>query len=280
MAASTDLSGVANDICVSNSLQMVERVGEGSFKETFRVINSGETMALKVYKSGSGNERNEREIDAMRRCNHPNIAKLFAIGSHRADNQAYLFVLEEFLGGGTLTRRIENSGLLTREKLIFLGRQLIGAVAHIQQLDLVHRDLKPDNILFREDSDEAVITDFGIVRDLKRESITQSWFLRGPGTYFFSPPEQLNNEKHLIDWRTDQFSLGILLAICIFGEHPYGNQNDVVDLVASRGKPSAHFNDLIIEKRLPVLKKMVEPWSANRYRNPIELQEAWESQGG
>jgi serine/threonine protein kinase len=279
MASSTDLSTVAGKICDSNNLQMMGRVGEGAFKETFRIINCEEPMALKVYKPGSGNERNEREIDAMRRCNHPNIAKLFYINSFESEGQVYLFVLEEFLGGGTLTKRIAESGLLSREGLFTLGRQLISAVAHIQQLNLVHRDLKPDNILFREGSNDAVITDFGIVRDLQRESITQSWFQRGPGTYFFAPPEQLNNEKHLIDWRTDQFALGVLLSLCTFGEHPYGNTDNVIDIVATRGKPSDQFVAHVTEYRMPALMKMVEPWSANRYRTPEELQQAWDDQG-
>ncbi len=280
MAESTDLSIIATKICDSHYLELVSKVGEGGFKETFHVIEKGKNLALKVYKPGIGNSRNEREIDAMRRCDHPNIAKLYAIGSLDEDKQAYLYVLEEYLGGGTLTKRIEEGGVLSRDALMCLGRQLISAVAHIQQLDLVHRDLKPENILFRDNTNDAVVTDFGIVRDLRKESITQSWFIRGPGTYFFSAPEQLNNEKHLIDWRTDQFSLGVLLSICIFGEHPYGNPEQVVDLVASRGRYSDRFNTLIREARLFALGKMVEPWSANRFRTPKGLQESWEEQGG
>src|SRR5207244_520254 len=92
-----------------------------------------------------------------------------------------------------------------------------------------------------------VIIDFGVVRDLADSSLTKTHLARGPGTPLYAPPEQLNNRKALIDWRSDQFSLGITLSYCAFGVHPYAQAGDVdtvvVDRVAAYQSPSAAWVD-------------------------------------
>ena len=173
---------------------MVGGVGKGAFKETFHVKADGVSEALKIYRPGFSAERTKRETEAMKRCAHPNIARLISIEPFKWKGTTYLIAQEEFLAGGTLTTRLEKSGHLNASQILDLGEALIDAVAHIASHDLVHRDLKPDNVLFREDGDTPVIVDFGLVRDLTQNSLTQTWALQGPGTPFFAPPEQLLNE--------------------------------------------------------------------------------------
>src|SRR5262249_941928 len=159
--------------------------------------------ALKLYKQGASSRRSQREIDAMRRCEHPNIARLLRVETFEYSAEEFIVTIEEFLPGGTLT----DLGQIDVPTCLEIGKQLIAAIKHISSLGLVHRDLKPDNIMFRSDRKTPVIVDFGVVRDLLDTSLTPSWAARGPGTPFFAAPEQLNNEKHQIDWRADQFSL-------------------------------------------------------------------------
>ncbi len=134
----------------------------------------------------------------MQRCSHPNIGRLSAIAEFYHEGAQYLLSGEEFLPGGTLTSRLRRD-LLSGPETRDIGGQLVSAIAHIASHDLVHRDIKPDNILFRADGVTPVIVDFGLVRDLVRTSLTQTWLMRGPGTPFFAPSEQLRNEKALID---------------------------------------------------------------------------------
>jgi serine/threonine protein kinase len=101
----------------------------------------------------------------------------------------------------------------------------------------VHRDIKPDNIMLREDGRTPVIVDFGLVRMLDEPSITGSWADRGPGTPFYASPEQLRNEKPLIDWRSDQFSLGVSLSRVTIGVHTYQQIPDEDPLVSERRLP-------------------------------------------
>lgn len=200
------LADAAQSFCATQGHRFIGPVGAGAFKETFHIVlATGEPQALKVYQPGFSPERTSRELSAMQRCSHPNIGRLSAIATFYHDGVQYLLSLEEFLSGGTLTTRMSR-GLLNGREVRAIGLQLISAVAHIASHDLVHRDIKPDNILFRADGVTPVIVDFGLVRDLGGTSLTQTWLMQGPGTPFFAPPEQLRNEKTLIDWRSDQFS--------------------------------------------------------------------------
>lgn len=273
------LADVARAYCAANGHNFIGPVGAGAFKQTFHVVlATGEPQALKVFQPGFSPERTSRELSAMQRCSHPNISRLTAITIFYYDGIQYLLSIEEFLSGGTLTSRLERS-LFSRTETLTVGGQLVGAVAHVASHDLVHRDIKPDNILFREDGVTPVIVDFGLVRDLVRTSLTQTWQLRGPGTPLFASPEQLRNDKALIDWRSDQFSLGVVITLSIFGFHPYqaegASLSQTVEHVAERGAQADRFRERARQANLPFLVRMTAPWPVERFRMPEDLQRAW-----
>jgi serine/threonine protein kinase len=275
------LAAVAQAFCTVNGYRFVGPVGAGAFKETFHVVlATGVPQALKVYQPGFSPERTSRELSAMQRCSHPNIGRLSAIAEFYHDGAQYLLSGEEFLPGGTLTSRLRR-GLLSGPETRDIGGQLVSAIAHIASHDLVHRDIKPDNILFRADGVTPVIVDFGLVRDLVRTSLTQTWLMRGPGTPFFAPSEQLRNEKALIDWRSDQFSLGVVVALSALGFHPYQEDRSspaqTVERVAERGPQTARFVDAATQAGMPFLIRMTAPWPVERFRTPDDLRRVWEA---
>jgi serine/threonine protein kinase len=275
------LEDAARKICRKHRMKFVGTVGEGAFKQTFHVVDSSNTpLALKIYKAENASPRDHREINAMRKCSHKNIAKLLSVETFKDGNQKIVAITEEFLSGGTLTSK----GQLDVKKCLSVGSQLVDALGHIARLNLVHRDIKPDNIIFRSDGLTPVLSDFGVVRDLTDSSITPTWAARGPGTPFFSAPEQLINQKNLIDWRTDQFALGISLAVAVFAEHPFRNldttDEDLLQRVSSKLKPAAWFAEQTVASGLSALLKMVAPWPIDRYRKPENLRTAWAAQKG
>ena len=215
----------------------------------------------------------------MQRCSHQNIGRLASIAGFYHDGIQYLLSVEEFLSGGTLTSRLQR-GLLSGQEARDIGGQLVSAVAHIASRDLVHRDIKPDNVLFRADGVTPVIVDFGLVRDLGGTSLTETWLMRGPGTPFFAPPEQLRNEKALIDWRSDQFSLGVVVALSALGFHPYQEDGaspaQTVERVAERSPHTSRFVDAATQVGMPFLIRMTAPWPVERFRTPDDLQSAWQ----
>jgi serine/threonine protein kinase len=260
-------------------MQFIRKVGEGTFKQTFEVKSQdGSTLALKIFKPGFSPERTQREFNAMLRCNHPNIAKLHSVEFFDYEGQTNLTAQEEFLAGGVLPTQI------SAQECLAYGGQLIGAIDHLSQLRLVHRDLKPDNVMFRADGVSPVIVDFGLVRNLAETSATPTWMPQGPCTPYFASPEQLNNDKHLIDWRSDQFALGIVLSLVTLGCHPYAEPGDTsawdaVSRVANRQNPNTTYLAQV-RQTFSALGKMVSPWPVQRFRTPTDLASAWQAQKG
>ncbi len=280
MAQPVDLTDVAQEICKQQTLRLIDKKGAGAYKETFEVSGEAGTLALKIYRPDAAPQRNEREIQAMQRCDHPGIAKLLSAGTLEIAGNTITYTLEEFLDGGTLLERLQKHGLIPYIEVKRIGGILIDSIGYLQPLRLVHRDIKPENILFRRKDDFPVITDFGIVRDLAKDSLTQSWIAQGPGTYLYSAPEQLRNEKELIDWRTDQFALGVTLAMAAFGTHPYGDgrREEIIQSVADRKDVTDEFAARGQAAGLTCLQRMVDPWPAKRYRLPDALLADWNRQ--
>jgi serine/threonine protein kinase len=278
-----DTDVAAQGICLSENLELHEYVGGGSFKGVYRITTrTGEICALKVNKAAGVSPRTIREVDAIRRCRHVSVARLLHSGTHEIDGQLFHFTLEEFLDGGTLTSRLQQ-GALTTNLTVEYGRLLIDALVHIAGLGLVHRDIKPENIMFRATGDVPVIVDFGLVRDLSASSLTQTWLVRGPATPYFAAPEQLNNQKRMIDWRCDQFSLGVTLCYCHFGMHPFQMDGepifavDTVDRVASRGPRNSALLRSCAREGMKCIERMTRVWPVERYRDPTDLATQWPS---
>jgi serine/threonine protein kinase len=278
-----DLEVVARQICAAEKLAFVKRAGTGTFKETFEVQSGNSPLALKIYRPGQSLDRPTREIEALTRCNHPNIARLIKIAGYQSGTDTFAYCLEEFVPGGTLTTRLA-LGVYSRADVDTLAVPLLDAVGHVAGLNLVHRDIKPDNVLLRSDGVTPVVVDFGLVRDLSAVSITPTWQMHGPGTPLYAPPEQLLNAKALIDWRADQFSAGVLLSYAVFGFHPYEEPGDshaaIVSRVMARAGATQRFKDAVRREDLPALLTMTEPWPYQRFRKAPDLLQAWRAQRG
>jgi len=280
--SSLKFEDVAKEYCRVNGATFVRGVGAGAFKETYEITVPGlGARALKVFGPQCTAERTAREIGAMRQCAHPNISVLTDLGSIPLNGSNYVIAVEEFLPGGTLAEEI-GQGALSRDRTLSLGKHLIGAIGHVASHRLVHRDVKPDNILLRTKGGDPVLVDFGLVRALDQVSLTASFGGQGPGTPLYSPPEQLRNEKALIDWRADQFALGVTLSMGRFGFHPYGtpggDMGDAVAKVHGRRGPSIEFEQAATADGLAVLVEMCKPWPVHRHIDPAALRQAWEGQ--
>lgn len=276
-----DHEALAGAIAGSLGLRLGGLVGSGAFKYTFLVLTpDGTSKALKVYKS-LANARTEREVDAIRRCSHPGIAHFETLDTWANEGRRALFSLEEFLDGGTLAARLA-TGLLMPEELRAYATQLVDSLAHLAGLGLVHRDIKPDNIMFRGDR-QVVLVDLGLVRDLSKSSLTQTWAPNGPGTPYYSSPEQLNNDKTLIDWRSDQFSLGLVLGEAGYGSHPFlpaGSEHWMaVEAVARREAPTPEFAEWATSVH-PSILRMLAAWPVGRFRTPALLRRSWAPEEG
>src|SRR5271170_356106 len=141
------LEEIARAICSARGYTFERKLGEGAFKEVFLVTSADEkSKAVKVLRPGLVSERTEREVEAMTRCHHENIASLEIVSTIKFGEEDYVYLVEEFISGGTLDQRLQTQRI-PRDSLLVIGTALIDAIGVVAANDLVHRDIKPANIL-------------------------------------------------------------------------------------------------------------------------------------
>jgi eukaryotic-like serine/threonine-protein kinase len=181
-------------------------------------VASGQQRVLKVFRQvpdvveGSTTfERFLREYDLVGHLEHPNIARIYDLGV--ADDHVYIAM--EYFPGGDLRSRMREA-MPWREALTYL-RQLAAALGALHAIGVLHRDVKPGNVLLREDESVAFI-DFGLARQLRLESE-----ITGTGAIFGTPHYMSPEQGHglPLDERSDLYSLGVVLHEMLTGQKPY-----------------------------------------------------------
>lgn len=139
----------ANELCNQLGAKFVDELGHGAFKSAYLVDYHGANIALKLAPvSGELESRFEREITALRECDHPAIAKIYSSESVDYCGIRYWAIFEEYLPAGTLSD-FSAGRTLSNSEVRHLGVSLADALVHLSQKGFVHRDIKPANILFR-----------------------------------------------------------------------------------------------------------------------------------
>jgi serine/threonine protein kinase len=268
-----DLTDLAKALCQQRNCSLVRELGAGAHKRAYLIERDGARYALKIAPiTPSLKPRFEREAAALSGCSHPAIAVLHETYAIASGNQEFWISVEEYLAGGTLSERLA-AGPVEHSVIRNIALSLADALDHLRSRNLVHRDIKPANILFRT-SDRAVLTDFGIVRMLDASSLTQDFLPQGPGTPLYASAEQLLNEKELIDWRTDQFGLALVVAEGALGHHPFTPEGDAmlaIARVARREPLPAQSRERLTEGGFAALIKALAPWPAQRHRFPRDF---------
>jgi eukaryotic-like serine/threonine-protein kinase len=205
---------------IGGRYEIEELVGTGGMSSVYRARDRvlERRVALKVlHEHFSADpeyvERFRREARAIARLNHPNIVTVI----DRGEFGKRQFIVFEHIPGENLKEVVEREGQLPVAQALALTHQIARGLAFAHQHGVVHRDVKPQNVLLDE-SRTAKVTDFGIARSLDPgEELTQTGTLLGTSDYI--APEQASGEP--IDARSDQYSLGVLLYELLTGEVPY-----------------------------------------------------------
>ena len=217
---------------------IIKPIGSGGQKCVFLSTSDrfGEVV-IKIVDPNS-NLRIDREIEAVKR-GIIHVPKILEIQEIETQTGKYKCIIEEYIKGITLSKYLEQKTTLDKEEILSLAHDLLETAADSEEKKVVHRDIKPQNIIFGVDG-HAYILDFGIARILDFESITSSNNLTGPCTMGYAPIEQVLNKKDLIDGRTDLFSIGITLYECTFGKNPFlegKNNNEIFSNVVNMPLP-------------------------------------------
>ncbi len=180
--------------------------------------------------SGEALDRFRREVKLARRVTHPNVARTFDLGTLSAEQGGVRFITMELIEGEPLSRRIGQGRRLALPEALRICAEVARGLAAAHAVGVVHRDLKPDNVML-EESGRVVITDFGIARLAEGAAAGNATRTVGSaiGTPAYMAPEQVEGRE--LDGRADIFALGIVLYEMLTGELPF--QGDTVYALAA-----------------------------------------------
>lgn len=195
-------------------------IGSGGQKRVFAGVHPQDgAVVLKLISEHEEPERVEREISAVRIINSNRVPKIYECGSVSDAGRVVIWIREQKIEGRTLRAHIGKQRLDVDEA-IRLSTDILGALAEAESHKIVHRDVKPDNIMV-DPAGSYWLLDFGIARHLSLNSLTGTEQLFGLGTVGYAPPEQYRNMKAEIDARADLFALGVTLFEAVKGENPF-----------------------------------------------------------
>ena len=210
---------------INDRYQIIRTIGEGGMANVYLAYDTilNRNVAVKVLRGDlAGDEkfvrRFKREAISASSLTHPNIVEMYDVGEDNGNN----FIVMEYIDGRTLKSLVKKRGALTLPEVIDIMLQLTSAIACAHESYIIHRDIKPQNVMILDDG-IVKITDFGIAIASNAADLTQTNSVMGSVHYL--PPEQANGEGATI--KSDVYSLGILMYELLTGSVPFKGENAV-----------------------------------------------------
>ncbi|HEX5106391.1 MAG TPA: serine/threonine-protein kinase, partial [Pirellulaceae bacterium] len=250
-------------------------VGSGGFgvvlkarDEKLQRIVAVKTLAETLAASGAARQRFVREAIAAAAVRHENVVAIHAVD----DEGPVPFLVMEYVEGQSLQSRLDKTGSLTIPEILRIGLQIAEGLAAAHQQGLIHRDVKPANILLENGVPRVKITDFGLARLADDAAQTVTGLIAGTPAYM--SPEQARGEA--IDHRSDLFSLGSVLYAMCTGQSPFRGSTTlgvIKRVCEEQPRPIRDLNSDIPEWLCGIIERLHAKCPDERYRKAAEAAE-------
>lgn len=252
---------------IKEKYEVLEFIDKGGQASVWKVkdLSNDKILALKVYdSSGTFEKRITREIKALKNIDSEFVLKLEDYGYLNFNKNDYLYYCTEYIKGESLKIYLENNNNIEPEKVKQLILNISSAIDELWKYRIVHRDIKPGNILMKDNN--FILIDLGVAKHLDEETLTAIG--RTLGTLNYMSPEQLNARKYLT-LKSDYFSLGITAYEALCGKHPFLKRLD--SLVARDPYPVDEKIEKDNPKLLNCIRTLLNKRPIDRFKSHSEI---------
>jgi serine/threonine protein kinase/Tfp pilus assembly protein PilF len=269
----TPIREIARGATLAGRYEIIEELGKGGMGRVYKVFDTDikEKVALKLLKPEIASDREtierfSNELRFARKISHRNVCRMYDLGKAEGAR----FITMEYVSGEDLKSMIRMSTGFTVGTVLSIGKQVCDGLAEAHSLGVVHRDLKPQNIMI-DKGGNAKIMDFGIARSIREKGITGPSILIGTPEYM--SPEQAEAKE--VDYRSDIYSLGIILYEMATGRVPFEGDTALSIAMKHKGeipKDPKQLNPNLPEDLSGVILKCMEKDKAKRYQTAAEVR--------
>ena len=259
-----------------------EQLGEGGMGRVFKAVGTdGQPVALKMVKEEMTADetfikRFRREAEIAQRIQHPNVVSVIDTG----DYEGLPWAAQRFISGGSLEERLDRWGALDLHQVIAIFKQVAGGLDVLHENGLIHRDLKPGNILVDERGN-PFIADFGLAKDHQNEGTVLTRPGQALGSMDYMAPEQIRGEE--VTAATDVYALACMLFELLTGRPPFADKVGMRIMWAHLQDPAPHPSDTNATLPRPVgdaILKGLEKDPADRPQSATEFMRLVEMAAG
>ena len=258
---------------INDRYEIIRNIGEGGMANVYLALDTilDRKVAVKILRGDLATDEKfvkkfQREASAASILDHPNVVGIYDVG----EDDGNYYIVMEYIEGQTLKSLIKRRGSLTLPEVIDIMTQLTSGIAHAHEKGIIHRDIKPQNILILDDG-LIKIADFGIAQALNSTELTETNSVMGSVHYL--PPEQANGAGSTV--KSDIYSLGILMYELLIGKVPFKGENAVEIAIKQMKDPIPSVCD--IKEDIPqavenIILKATAKNPKNRYESVEDMK--------